>query len=87
MARLGTPQWKQFSGYTEIIGGQDDNFDEWSSALIWFTTFNANWRPTERLRFDGRLIDQRFYRRSDRQEFMYLEGSSVRPWRRAKLRM
>ena len=63
---LSTPQWKEFSASVGLTLGHDDNFDEWSSALIWFTTFNANWRPTERLRFDGRLIDQRFYRRSDR---------------------
>ena len=63
---LNTPQWKTFSGSVGLTLGRDDNFDEWSSALIWFTTFNAAWRPTERLRFDGRFIDQRFYRKSDR---------------------
>jgi hypothetical protein len=63
---LNTPQWKTFSASLGLTAGHDDNFDEWSSALIWFTTFNADWRPTDRLRFNGRVIDQRFYRRSDR---------------------
>src|SRR5690606_24980136 len=28
MVALGTPQWENFSGSVELIGGQDDNFDE-----------------------------------------------------------
>ena len=65
MARLGTPQWKKFSGYTEIVAGQDDNFDEWSSANILYTTAEANWRPTDRLRVAPRWLEQRVYRKSD----------------------
>jgi len=65
MLRLGTPQWKQFSGSAEIIGGQDDNFDEWSSAWILYSTVEADWRPTDRVRVNGRFLEQRVYRRTD----------------------
>jgi hypothetical protein len=65
MTRLGTPQWKKFSGFVEIIGGQDDNFDEWSSANILYTTAEATWRPTDRLRVIPRWLEQRVYRKSD----------------------
>ena len=65
MARVGTPQWKRFSGYTEIIGGQDDNFDEWSSANILYTTADVTWRPTDKARINGRWLEQRVYRKSD----------------------
>jgi hypothetical protein len=66
MLGLTTPQWKQFSGNAQIIGGQDDNFDEWSSAWILYTTIEADWRPTEKVRVNGRFLEQRVYRRSDR---------------------
>src|SRR6185436_11948187 len=36
--RLATPQWSKFSGSIDFLGGQDDNFDEWSSAIIYYTT-------------------------------------------------
>ncbi len=62
---IGTPQWRTFSGSLELIGGQDDNFDEWSSANILFTTLNIDWRPTDRVRVNGRYLEQRTYRKSD----------------------
>ena len=65
MLRLGTPQWKQFSGSAEVLGGQDDNFDEWSSAWILYSTIEANWSPTEKIRVNGRFLEQRVYRKSD----------------------
>lgn len=65
MTRFATPQWKQFSAYTEVIGGQDDNFDEWSSAWILYTTADATWRPTDKLRVNPRWLEQRVYRKSD----------------------
>ena len=65
MTALGTPQWKQFSGRAEVIGGQDDNFDEWSSAWILYTTLDATWRPTDKLRINPRWLEQRVYRKSD----------------------
>lgn len=60
-----TPQWQKFSATAGLTAGHDDNFDEWSSAWIFFTTFNLNWRPTERARVEGRWVQQRYYRTSD----------------------
>jgi hypothetical protein len=65
MASVGTPQWRSFAGSLELVGGQDDNFDEWSSALILYTTLNVDWRPTNRVRVNGRYVEQRTHRKSD----------------------
>ncbi|MEO5511022.1 MAG: hypothetical protein ABIS27_10375, partial [Longimicrobiales bacterium] len=65
MTNISTPQWRQFSASAEIGGGQDDNFDEWSSALILNETISLNWQPTEKLRVSGRYLEQRVYRKSD----------------------
>ena len=65
MLRVNTPQWQQFSGAVEIIGGQDDNFDEWSSAYILYSTVEADWRPTDKLRVNGRFLEQRVHRKTD----------------------
>ncbi|MGH7504846.1 MAG: DUF5916 domain-containing protein, partial [Longimicrobiales bacterium] len=65
MLGVGTPQWEKFSGSAEIIGGQDDNFDEWSSAWILYSTVEADWRPTDRVRVNARFLEQRVYRKSD----------------------
>ena len=63
--QIDTPQWQQFSASLNMTMGQDDNFDEWSSAWIWFTTYTTEWRPTERARVSLRYVDQRYYRKSD----------------------
>jgi hypothetical protein len=65
MLALNTPQFQRFSGSAQVIGGHDDNFDEWASAWILFATLNADWRPSERLRVNGRYVEQRFHRVSD----------------------
>ena len=65
MIMLHTPQWQEFSGNVQIVAGHDDNFDEWSSAWIGFTTLNADWRPTQKLRVNARYLEQRFHRVSD----------------------
>jgi hypothetical protein len=65
MMSVGTPQWRTFSGSAELVGGQDDNFDEWSSAWILYTTVNLDWRPNSRMRVSGRYIEQRTHRKSD----------------------
>jgi hypothetical protein len=65
MLAVGTPQWNDFSGSAEIVTGQDDNFDEWSSAWISFVTLNADWRPSDKVRVNGRYLEQRFHRKSD----------------------
>jgi len=65
ISRVSTPQWKKFSGSAEIIGGQDDNFDEWSSAWVLFSTTEVDWRPTDKIRANGRYLEQRVHRKSD----------------------
>jgi hypothetical protein len=63
---LGTPQWKSFSGRANLTVGQDDNFDEWSSALILYSNAEANWQPTDKIRINGRWLEQRVYRKTDK---------------------
>ena len=63
--RVATPQWSKFSGAADFSGGQDDNFDEWSSAWIYYTTVEADWRPTDQIRVNGRYLEQRIHRKSD----------------------
>jgi hypothetical protein len=65
MLAINTPQWNRFSGRVQFLGGQDDNFDEWSSAMILYSTIEADWRPTERVRMNARFLEQRVYRKSD----------------------
>ena len=65
MLSMATPQWSTFSGSAELVTGQDDNFDEWSSAWIAFTTVNMDWRPSDKVRVNGRYLEQRFHRKSD----------------------
>ncbi len=63
--RLATPQWRRFSAAVDVSAGQDDNFDEWSSAWILYTTVEVDWRPTEQLRVNLRHLEQRVDRKSD----------------------
>ncbi|MEK9501145.1 DUF5916 domain-containing protein [Gemmatimonadota bacterium DH-20] len=65
MVAVNTPQWNRFSGRVQVIGGQDDNFDEWSSAWILYTTIEANWNPTDQIRMNGRFLEQRVHRKTD----------------------
>src|SRR4051812_12690145 len=63
--RLQTPQWSKFSGNIDFLGGQDDNFDEWSQAWIYYTTAEVDWRPTSQIRVNGRYLEQRVHRKSN----------------------
>ncbi len=47
------------------IWGRDENFFEWSSADIVYSTASVRWRPTERLRADLDYNLQTFARRTD----------------------
>ena len=62
---VSTPQWQKFSGSFGVTAGHDDNFDEWSSAWIFFTSATLNYRPTDRARLEARWIEQRYYRTDD----------------------
>jgi hypothetical protein len=65
VATLNTPQFSRFSGSIFYIWGRDENFFEWASANIVYSTLNAAWRPTERLRLDLSHNLQSFARRTD----------------------
>ena len=47
---LNTPQWKHVSLSAFYLWGSDENFLEWAPADIIFANFNAEVRPTDRLR-------------------------------------
>ncbi len=63
--RLTTPSSPRFAGSVSWIAGQDENFSEWASAYISFLTVQATWRPTDRIRIEGRLVSQRGWRPDD----------------------
>jgi hypothetical protein len=62
---LNTPQFRHFSANAFVIWGQDENFYEWSSSDILFTTLGVTLRPNPRLRADLNYQLQRFDRVSD----------------------
>ena len=65
MISFNTPQFSHWSAGGQILGGKDDNFDEWSSAWILFTDVSVDWKPTDQLRVNGRYLEQRYHRYSD----------------------
>ena len=52
-----------FDGF--VLWGKDENFYEWASANIMFGDVGVLWRPTERVRVDGRYRWQTYQRRTD----------------------
>lgn len=60
-----TPQRGGVSIDGFVIWGRDTSFYEWSPANILFANVGAEWRPTEKLRLDGRFQLQSYIRRSD----------------------
>ena len=62
---LNTPQWKHVSLSAFYLWGSDENFLEWAPADIIFANFNAEVRPTDRLRITTSYIKQRFVRQTD----------------------
>ena len=63
---LRTPRFQTFSGSLFLIYGRDENFFEWAPADILFIFLNANWRPTEKLRFSFRYDHQHYIRFDDK---------------------
>ncbi|HKO15686.1 MAG TPA: DUF5916 domain-containing protein [Gemmatimonadaceae bacterium] len=55
-ASLGTPQWSIFSFNALAITGPDENFEEWSTADIWFVQLDALVRPNPKLRITPSLL-------------------------------
>jgi hypothetical protein len=63
---FATPQFGHFGASANLLGGPDDNFFEWSPALVLLWSGNAYWYPTERLRFTAQYNEQRYLRWDDR---------------------
>lgn len=62
---LTTPEFKRFSFNTFAIVGQDENFQEWSSAIITSLQSTLTVRPTPQLRMAGTLTYDTFNRKTD----------------------
>jgi hypothetical protein len=62
---LATPNFRKFSGSTQLVFGRDENFYEWTSANIGWIDISLNWRPTEQLRVTGTYDWQGYNRLSD----------------------
>jgi len=62
---LNTPQWKYLSLSAFYLWGSDEDFLEWAPADIIFANFDAEVRPTDRLRITASYIKQRFVRQTD----------------------
>jgi hypothetical protein len=62
---FATPQFSGFSASVQRVWGRDENFFEWSPADIDYVDASLDYRPTERLRLEGRYQLQLFERRSD----------------------
>jgi hypothetical protein len=62
---LDTPEFSHFSGNLFALWGHDENFYEWASANVAMLTLTLDWRPTDKLRFNGIYNLQRVGRRTD----------------------
>ena len=62
---LNTPKFSKFSGTLLYVGGQDENFFEWAQSDIHYLSTTLSLRPTGRLRIDGSLDYQDYWRRTD----------------------
>jgi hypothetical protein len=47
---VNTPQWTWLGASLLYLWGQDENFEEWASARVRYTTFDVLVHPTDRLR-------------------------------------
>jgi hypothetical protein len=62
---VSTPQWSGFIANLLYVGGQDENFYEWTQATINVVSLSVNARPSDRLRVGGTLAYQDYWRRTD----------------------
>ncbi|HAY35697.1 MAG: DUF5916 domain-containing protein [Rhodothermales bacterium] len=63
---ISTPRLNNFSGNIFLVGGVDDNFNEWARADIYFITLTLNYNPTDQLRFNLLYNHQQYVRHSDK---------------------
>ena len=62
---VASPEFRRFSLSSVAIVGQDENFQEWSSARIGNFQQALTLRPTEQLRIQGTSVYEIFSRKSD----------------------
>ena len=65
VVRINTPQFARFSASGFLVGGRDENFEEWAPGYIFIADATANWRPTEQVRASLRYVEQRTIRPDD----------------------
>ena len=63
--RFNTPQFQRFAANAFIVGGRDENFEEWAPGYIFIMDGAASWRPTDQIRTELRYVEQRTVRPSD----------------------
>jgi hypothetical protein len=61
---LGTPQWQRFSMNALYLWGNDENFYEWASSFIVYSSVSALVRPTDKLRISPSWQYQSYNRRT-----------------------
>lgn len=75
---VGSPRTKHFTFNTLLIYGQDENFNEWSSAHIWYIQSSAEFRPTDQLRISPSYTMQDFLRVSDGTQVQLVQLTRLR---------
>jgi hypothetical protein len=76
---LDTPQFSHFSANIFFLWGHDENFYEWASGKITWLQVTVDWRPTDKLRFNGYYQLNYVGRRTD--------GSTVDLWKSPRLKV
>lgn len=66
---LETPQFKRFSGKLDFTVARDVNYFETGHVRLTAVTLEADWRPTDRVRVNGRYLHQRRVRPGDGSRF------------------
>ncbi|HKW08776.1 MAG TPA: DUF5916 domain-containing protein [Gemmatimonadaceae bacterium] len=61
---MATPQWQRFSMNALYLWGQDENFYEWASSFIVYSSVGALVRPTDKLRISPSWQYQSYNRRT-----------------------
>lgn len=67
---VATPQWNRLGATFFVVGGRDENFDEWAPAYIVIGEAGVDWRPSDQLRVSPTYARQQYIRPDD--------GSTVR---------
>jgi len=61
---MATPQWQRFSMNAMYLWGQDENFYEWASSFIVYSSVGMLVRPTDKLRISPSWQYQTYNRRT-----------------------